>query len=31
MSGGGGVELTLGTYREGWFDALGTQKEHQIS
>ena len=21
MSGGGGVELTLGTYREGWFDA----------
>jgi hypothetical protein len=26
-----GVELTLGTYREGWFDALGTQKEHQIS
>jgi hypothetical protein len=29
VSGGGSVELTLGTYGEGWLNALRTQKEHQ--
>jgi len=31
VSGGGGVEYFEGTCGEGWFDALRTQKEHQIS